>query len=260
MAYIPTTFVPLGEAVINAACVWFLEEIRDDGFTSEEVAALFRWKFARAKVAAFPPTGFRRGVKPKGIPVSITSQDREAATETPEIKALRERVNKVNDVPQEAYERLRDLLSTGHIKGFVISEDSGRPHEIEPHLWNTEDAETAHERGLMRFGYGYGWIVGPAVVLRSELDNILAGQPPRALREVGEPADTGSKGGRKSNPDADKFWIEICRLLVHVDVKGGQQGYNETMAQWAINNMAKPYDSETVRKKIGALFKVLGWD
>lgn len=271
MARVPSTYVPLGDAVIKAACVWFLEEIREDGFTSEEIATLLRWKFARAKVAAFPPIGLRRGVYPRGIPVDITSQDKEAAIETPEIKALRAKVNKIEYIHREAYNRIRDLLSAEQLTGFIIDDASGRPYEVEPHLWNTEDADTAHERGLMRFSGGYGWVIGPAVVLRSELESILEGKPAREIADVvhagtvesiSVAAEEGprAKGGRKSNPDNDRFWIEVCRLLNDGEIKGGQSGLSGTMAQWAEDNMKRAYDADTVRKKISNLFKVLGWD
>ncbi|CAO4184211.1 hypothetical protein IHEIED_04411 [Methylorubrum populi] len=68
-----------------------------------------------------------------------------------------------------------------------------------------------------------------------------------------------SKAGRRPNPGVDDFWIEVCRLVTEGGVKGGQAGYTEHMAQWAAINMDRPYDAETVRKKIGNLFKKIGW-
>jgi hypothetical protein len=123
----------------------------------------------------------------------------------------------------------------------------------------------------MRFIYGYEFMTGSAAVLKADLEDILAGRPAQMIAEtaqtgMNEPPpvatdeDARAKGGRKPNPDVDRFWIEMCRLLVHEAVKGGQQGYNETMAQWAQDNMDKPYDADTVRKKVSSLFKVLGWD
>src|SRR3712207_5606278 len=106
MARVPSTYVPLGEAVIKAACVWFAEEIHADGFTPDEIATLFRWKFARAKVAARGSSSqVREGVRWKGIPVDITPQDRQAAAETPEINALRSKVSRIKNVAEEAYGR-----------------------------------------------------------------------------------------------------------------------------------------------------------
>jgi hypothetical protein len=106
---------------------------------------------------------------------------------------------------------------------------------------------------------------------KSDLDDFAAGRPAAGLMEhrsaTGESSGTiepssshPTRKGRKPNEDADKFWIEICVLLKDGLIEGGQVGLRDHMDQWAENHMKQPYDPDTVRKKISALWAALKWD
>ena len=168
MARVPTTHVPLGEAVIMAACTWYSEEITAAGLTSDQAAAVFQFWMARNKVRDSERPINRNRLTVKSLPVVLTNEDRSNAELTPEIEELSEHARPLQHVPGDVWDRLRDLLAVGQLVGEVFSEADGRPHQVPPHAWNHEDADTAHERGRMRVPYrvGVGQIIGPVAICR----------------------------------------------------------------------------------------------
>jgi hypothetical protein len=173
------------------------------GVTQEEVATYLRWFFAFMRVAASRPRP--RHEKLKGIPVNFDPADVKAAEETDEVKSIRAKRAVIADNMDAAYGRLRDMLATGQLPGFVVSED-GRMHRLEPWRWNGEDADTAHQRGQMRTARGPNAIIGVAAIPRAELEAALGGspvteppsQPPVPMVPLEPPQPAAVRGGAKS--------------------------------------------------------------
>ncbi len=160
-ARVPSSHVPLTEAVIRATWAWQQDKLMAAGVTQEEVATYLRWFFAFMRVAASRPRP--RHEKLKGIPVNFDPADVKAAEETDEVKSIRAKRAGIPDEMDAAYGRLRDMLATGQLPGFVVTED-GRMHRLEPWRWNGEDADTAHQRGQMRTARGPNAIIGVAAI------------------------------------------------------------------------------------------------
>ena len=66
-----------------------------------------------------------------------------------------------------------------------------------------------------------------------------------------------AKRGRKPDPEVDRFWIEIVRATSSGRYEN-QRVLREHMDKWAGLNGCT-YDSETIRKKVGALYREMGW-
>lgn len=163
-----------------------------------------------------------------------------------------------------AYEALRPMFADGRLPA-LLRKAVGAPEPIAPASWHAfgADRPDAILSGLVAFTLTNGHEARGDVLIRADdLDNVLAGKavsrpaPPPVPTMVGAPRE---KAGRRSNPDADRFWIEVCRIVADGAIEGGQAGLTERMAQWAQSNMTAPYDGETVRKKVGKLFESLGW-
>lgn len=71
---------------------------------------------------------------------------------------------------------------------------------------------------------------------------------------IGQPSP---KRGRKPDPEVDRFWIEIVKAT-STGQHGSQRALIEYMVLWAAQNDCK-YDAETIRKKVGSLYREMGW-
>lgn len=163
-----------------------------------------------------------------------------------------------------AYEALRPMLADGRLPA-TLRKATGASELIDPPSWRARDADRPEAvlSGTVTFAMTGGQEARGDVLIRIvDLEDVLAGKA--VARPIPAPspalgAAPREKAGRRPNPDADRFWIEVCRLVDSGSIKGGQAGFTEHMAQWSENNMTAPYDAETVRKKVGTLFKSLGW-
>jgi len=172
-----------------------------------------------------------------------------------------------NSLAEKAYAALRPLLADGRLPASLRM-TTGAPEPIEAVSWQASGADRIEAvlKGAVMFIVASGAAArGDVLIAGVNLDAVLAGKPVPPSPAAG-PARVAkmaiaapSKAGRRPNPDVDSFWIEVCRLVADGGVKGGQAGYTERMAQWAAVNMDRPYDAETIRKKLGSLFKALGW-
>ena len=221
MTRVPTTHVPLGEAVIMAACTWYSEAIAGAGLTSDQAATVFRFWLAHNKVRdGQRPINIRLTRSVKGLPVVLTNKDRDNADPTPEIEELSAHARPLQQVPSDAWSRLRDLLAAGQLIGEVFSEADGRPHRVPAHAWNHEDADTAHERGRMRFAYGASWIIGPAAIRKLGVENALSGgstlsEAPASAAPAPAEANEARRnpGGTPPRFSRDDFLIEAFKLI-----------------------------------------------
>lgn len=160
-----------------------------------------------------------------------------------------------------AYGELRPLLADGTVPTLLRGVE-GAPTNIDPAAWHASGADRVAD--LLRGTVSFGAIGRGEVLIRSgDLDAALKGEavPMRVPRvapvSAAEPAR--GKGGNRSNPETDRFWIEVCRLVSEGEITCGRAGLAELMAQWSIDHMERPWDAETVRKKVGHLFKALRW-
>lgn len=164
-----------------------------------------------------------------------------------------------------AYAAIRPLLAEGLLPA-VLGMKIGSPRPIEPESWQGGGADTVASvlRGTAQFLIANGSAAtGPVFVRSADLYAVLQGEavPSRATPPQSFPLAptevSSTKVGRRPNPEADRFWIEACRVVFAHDYKNGQAGFTEHMAQWSSDNMERPYDAETVRKKVGKLFAAL---
>jgi hypothetical protein len=220
MARVPTTHVPLGEALIMAACTWYSEEFTAAGLTSDQAAAVLRFWMARNKDRDSQRPINRNLSFPKGIPIVLTKEDRNNAVPTPEIRELSEHARPLHHVPGAAWDRLRDLLAAGQLVGEIFSEADGRPHKVPAHTWNHEDADTAHERGRMRLAYGMGSLIGPVAIRKLDLQNAISGgaaapEAPAGSAPVPTQASETRRnpGGAPARFSREDFLILAAKLL-----------------------------------------------
>lgn len=165
-----------------------------------------------------------------------------------------------------AYARVRPLLADGLLPSSLIRTVGG-PCPIEPNSWLGRGPDRLPDvlKGSIQFIVEDGSsAAGPVLIRASELNAALKGEKVQSsgvlpTRPHAAEPTSKAKGGNRPNPDSDRFWIEICRIAVAGDIKGGQRGLTDLMAQWATDNMDRPYDGETVRKKVGRLFEGMGW-
>ncbi|MCJ2055099.1 hypothetical protein MKL09_00820 [Methylobacterium sp. J-048] len=170
-----------------------------------------------------------------------------------------------------AYGMLRPLLADGSLPS-LLRVPTGSPQSIDPASWQASRADRLNDvlRGTVAFAtVGGAPAVGHVLIRNDDLDAVLSGKQapganalpnPHLPNPIAQIGPAVGKGGNRPNPEADRFWIEICRIIKEGDIQGGQAGLTVRMAQWATNNMSRPYDAETVRKKVGNLFRSIGWE
>lgn len=171
-----------------------------------------------------------------------------------------------DSVAGRAYAEIRPLLASAVLPA-VLRMRVGAPRPIEPQSWTAQAADRLIDvlRGRASFTIAGGEVAEGEVFVRvADLDAALRGERPAGMPadavQRSTPEPTRARGGNRPNPEVDRFWIEVCRLVHSAEVKGGQAGLTEQMAQWASDNMDRPYDAETIRKKVRALFKAIDWD
>lgn len=280
-SFIPPGSINLRQAVPIAAERWFPEQISASTLTPDELQDVSNYNKAAAafKVYVAGLKNAKPGEKPKNI-LTFEQLNWIKPENKQYIESLQTKSNQKQLILNNAWRKLTDLLYSKIISVNIIT-NNGLVFEVPHHYWGSKDGQAFYSSPYQKISFtttNFLTLDGVPFIDPMHLDNVLAGRPAVMTDAVLSPSSTVkqnqsdatsstpqnaepvSKGGRKPNPDVDRFWIEICRLLLDGGVKGGQSGYNEVMAQWALDNMEKPYDADTVRKKIANLFKVLDWD
>lgn len=170
-------------------------------------------------------------------------------------------------LPDAIYARLRPMLVDGRVSA-LLHVQVGSPRDIPPASWQGDSAGDLRALldGHVDFVLGDGVVErGNVLVAEDALVALLEGRAVPApvgshMAPVQAPEVSHIKGGNRPRPDADLFWIEVCRHVKDGGIPGSVTAFAEVMERWAAKNMRQPYEMETIRKKLGLMFRTIGWD
>ena len=167
--FIPDTYVPLADALVDAFAIKHADAILAAGLQSQEAKRIAGHWLARERLkkvgfhARYATRFARSGRKMVGVvPPQLTPEDHAAARETPEIKALLEKGAELRPLLKATWDDLRTMLSAGQMMGQLIDADTGKHHKIEAHEWNRDDAGIAHITGWFSIPHAWGRFEGPS--------------------------------------------------------------------------------------------------
>jgi hypothetical protein len=244
---VPDDEIEAPEATRIAAERWFGEEFRETALSAEEKQRLDTYKRPSSPTRSGTLAGLLNAPEPI-VP--------------PEIEALRMRADDRDRMLETAWARLCGLLAQGHAVGYVYREADGETEAAEPIYWKTDPPKRARFDGRCSFmpREGGHYVQVRPRMKRADFELVLDGKtaPTRKAMNAGGARATYA-AGRKLNAQHDKFWIELCRLVLNGSSSGeDRSALTAHMTQWASVNMKRPYDEGTVRKKVTALLKGLG--
>jgi hypothetical protein len=217
--FVPGGYVPLTQAVVDAFAVTHSGAIDAAGLKPDQAKQIAAHWLARDKLrimeghAGERTRAARRGKRLSGVmPPRLAAEDLAMAHAPEGLRARAQDAVALGPLLEATWGDLRGRLSAGEVIGSLVEPASGKIHKIAAHEWNRDDAEIAHVTGWFSIPHAWGYFVGPVVLLRSDIEQMIRPNPIEPL-----PIFSSGRRGRKEEYD----WEEVRILLTEaLDQRG----------------------------------------